>query len=201
MQFRFEPEKRKEFVDFFARISRVEWGSSFFWSAHEPCLGGLVFFPDQRVRPKGAERRLKLSCQFDGRVFDNNVEMIDKFVNFFIEMSRSLNAFYAIAFVARNYIVDRGIWADDKTEQYPFPRTGTWQGIPKCPGWLLWFGKPYKRELRQPLLPKLTKAFPEGLFIRAGVAPMDLDQLQSFKLRIPADLLYPAKRIPRLNSA
>lgn len=74
-----------------------------------------------------------------------------------------------------------------------------WLGIPPAPTWLVWLGPAYVELVEQPL--DNVQYFPkeDGILIRRGPKPMDLDQLQGVNLGFPQRLLVSVVEDPWLK--
>jgi hypothetical protein len=93
-------------------------------------------------------------------------------VNLFIEVARKLRAFYANGSVGRNVTV-RGRW---------------WLGLPPAPTWLVWFGAGYRNALEASLEDRVSVNTPQGILLRHGAAPLDIDQLSGVFPSLPQSL-------------
>lgn len=154
-----------------------------------PCFGGSIFLTKRGPSRRGEAKARRIKLDFDGRTIEADEHRLEALVNLFVELSRSMGAFFAHGYVVRGVVGGRGgIGFDSKTEQYPVPN-GWWWGIPPTPTWLAWFGQPY-RSLVEPALqrPEAT-AFDEGVLLRLGQQPADYDNVKDVALRLPANLL------------
>ncbi len=128
----------------------------------------------------------------------------------FLKVSKELGCFYAIAYVEGGFAldvfrVDDYHWLDShlyfhsETEDYPIPDNLDWMGLPPCPGWLLWFGRPYAEKVKPAL--EEVRAWLEsrpgtaseesggGLFLRMGEQPTRLEDLQEAPYALPEELV------------
>ena len=198
------------------------------FTGKSPCFGGFISFPPRLmgVGKKHEEQFAKVSLSFDRAPFSNDSDMCEKLVNLFSGIAKNLRAFYGHSYVERNWTTYRRLSFTPKTDQlpgtehYPLPIGHEWFGIPQAPTWLAWFGLPYVALVQESLRNVEHVRTEEGILIRRGPKPMDLDQLHasapSFPLRLLAQVVedpwlkekggrwsYRAKRaeiIPRLDS-
>lgn len=182
------------------RGAELEFGGSFFWTATPPCFGGHAAFPDKRetltretadvvqLRPPRAGRAIRVSTNWDGRALHEDARWCETVVAAFRNVARHLGAFYGAAYVNRNVVIKRGRvgYAPD-SESFALQRSSWWLGIPPKPTWLAWFGEPY-RDVVQSYLPTAER-FPEGLLLRHGTEPMDIDELEGRMPELPAEVL------------
>jgi hypothetical protein len=76
--------------------------------------------------------------------------------------------------------------------QYPKPMGHEWFGILPAPTWLSWFGRPYKALVAPSLSGRDRSGIMEegdGVFVRLGDYPANLNELQAVKLELPSELL------------
>jgi hypothetical protein len=163
----------ESFLSVWAEVSRDKTGDMFFWKAKKPFDSGYVCFPDQR-EPQiiGAKRPIHLSIDVDNRALEGNAAWCETVVNLFIEVARKLRAFYANGSVGRNVTV-RGRW---------------WLGLPPAPTWLVWFGAGYRNALEASLEDRVSVNTPQGILLRHGAAPLDIDQLSGVFPSLPQSL-------------
>lgn len=165
-----------------------------FFTAKTPCFGGAVSFSPRLhgTGEKPEEQFVRLALRFDRGVLNDNPNSCEEVVKLFVEVSRNLRAFYAHAFVERNWSTYRGLSGTPETEQYPLPIGHEWFGIPPAPTWLHWLGHPYVSLVQESLKNVDHSTTEEGIFIRRGATPMDLDQFHGVKLSFPPGLLAQA---------
>ncbi|TMI29511.1 hypothetical protein E6H29_11205 [Candidatus Bathyarchaeota archaeon] len=155
-----------------------------------PCFAGQIFTPRRNVvKESPILQEVHVSLDFDGRVLQTKGEWCDKIVTLFGELAKYLKAFYACAYIERGVIASRrGLGYDGESEHYPLPR-GRWVGVPSTPTWLSWFGGPYKSLVEESLKGAGCESSPEGILVRIGPWPMDLDELQGKMVRLPDELV------------
>lgn len=188
LQGRLEPDEDEPFLDAWRMLRSDPLGSLFF-SSRSPCFGGSVFLPHGGIKRPGKAERAEISLDFDGRAICGDERWRETLVSLFVELSKALGAFYAQGYVERGVVFSRGrIWISSSTEHYPLPGGGWW-GIPSTPTWLAWFGTAYKPLVQDSLRRQEAFPYPEGIFLRLGTEPADLDQLRGVQLNLPARLL------------
>ncbi len=168
-----------------------------------------MWFPDRRdiFKPDGVERAININLSFDGRALHGDLRWSETVVNLFTQIARRLKSFYALGYVQREVIANRGISFDGRSEPSPTYPGMWWLGLTDKPTWLVWFGAGYGHEIGQHLDPTKIEKYPEGLIIRNGPEPMDIDQLRKTFPSLPSFLIaqrigdkyHPAKRIPSLR--
>ena len=195
LQGRMEPDEEDPFLNAFLEECLREVGGGLFFSSGPPCFGGHIFTPHKKITetsPFLDVVHVSLNC--DGRVLDAIPDWCDKIVRLFAELAERLKAFYAHGYVERGvYASRRGIGYGGDSEHYPLPR-GRWVGIPSTPVWLAWFGGPYKPLVEASLKSSEYVSKPEGIFVRMGPSPLDLDELQGRTIRIPQELVARMQR-------
>ncbi len=179
----------------------------FQFTGKPPCFGGHVSFPSHLMKNgnKSNQQYVELMLQFDRGPLSTDSNWCEKVVSLFVGVARILGAFYAHSYVERNYSKYRGLFFSPKsdhhpgTEQYPLPMGHEWLGIPPTPTWLLWLGPPYVGLVEESLQKVEHFSTEEGILIRRGPRPMDLDQLQGMNLGFPQRLLVNVMEDPRLK--
>jgi len=179
------------FVDAWNKASKAKVVGDVSFKSKSPCFGGSVYVsgPEAMHGDEGI-RHVHLSTQFDGRPIEADWHWREKLVSLLITMSKSLNAFYAHAYIQRNVVLHgKSVGYDGKTEIYPLPMGIRWKGIPPTPVWLRWFGRPYMDLVRDAFPNMDIQKMPEGLFVRSGKEPLDLDKLGHLTTRLPNNVL------------
>ena len=163
----------ESFVSVWEEVSReTNWGM-FFWKAKKPFSDGSACFPDQRdPQITGAKRAIHLSMAFDSRALYADAGWRETVVKLFTELARKLRAFYAVGSVGWNVTVS-GHW---------------WLGLPPAPTWLAWFGAGYRAALESQLQGVVSLNLPEGILLRHGNVPLEIDQLRDVFPLLPASL-------------
>jgi hypothetical protein len=166
--------------------------------SRRPCFGGILWIPRTRGdRPQNIRMSdyVNLVLDFDGRVIESDPEWLERIVELFHQLASSLKAFYANAYVQRRVFASRGSLSyDGQSERYPRPM-GRWVGIPSVPYWLSWFGPPYFLMVRDTLKGSTVSQFQDGILVRIGSKPQDLDQLQNSHLNLPPYLVSDMKLV------
>lgn len=190
-QERFEGAGREEaFAAYWHAQREIEYGSSLFWTATRPFLGGSIFLPDRRddYRPAGAGRALLLRMSVDGSRVAADAGSLEEVVDLFNALAGELDAAYGAAFVERDVLLRRGISYGRGSEIYP-RMIGPWfVGIPPEPTWLAWYGPDYAPLVRNALPAETVTEFGDRIAVRWGRLPMDLDELADVPA-LPGDLL------------
>ncbi len=178
-----------------------------FFKSKRPCFGGHIAFPSTFAGggKKPTEQFVRIALYFDRAQFDLDQAWCEISVGLFADIAKNLRAFYGIGYVERHWSTYRGLSGMPKTddhpatEQYPLPIGHEWYGIPPAPTWLLWLGAPYRELIRESLQSVGEVTMGEGVLIRRGSTPMDLDQLQGIALNFPGRLLAQAIEEPWLK--
>jgi hypothetical protein len=168
-----------------------------FFKSKRPCFGGHVAFPPMigGLGRKPTEQFVRISLNFDRAQFDLDPAWCERTVGLFTDVANNLRAFYGNGYVERYWSTYRGLSGTPSTdhhpatEQYPLPIGHEWYGIPPAPTWLLWLGVPYKELVRESFQNSNNVMLEEGILIRQGPTPMDLDQLQGLAPSFPSRLL------------
>jgi hypothetical protein len=188
LQGRLEDDDDGPFLEEWEKI-RSEPLGMFFFKSQSPCFGGHVFLPLERRRKEGQESRAQISLDFDGRALDADERWRETCVLLFGRLAASLGAFYAHGYVIRNvHLIRGGYGIGPDTESYPIPGGGWW-GIPPTPTWVVWFGGPYRALLEDRLRRQEATISAEGILLRFGQEPADLDHLRDVSLGIPPELV------------
>jgi hypothetical protein len=190
LQGRMEPNEDDPFLKAFREECLREVGGGLFFQCKSPCFAGHIFTPRKKVVEESPIlQEVHVSLDFDGRVLQTKGEWCDKIVTLFGDLAKYLKAFYACAYIERGVIASRrGLGYDGESEHYPLPR-GRWVGVPSTPTWLSWFGGPYKSLVEESLKGAGCESSPEGILVRIGPWPMDLDELQGKMVRLPDHLV------------
>jgi len=190
-QKKFDPLNNSHFLEAWQASSEGGSVQHLFWDAKDPCFGGSVSFPPilEKNKLTDASSPVQLAMSFDSGALELDERWCETIVDLFLNVARSLRAFYATGYVRRNVIVKRSITFDGKTEEAPLPRSRRWLGIPDKPTWLSWFGASYKPLVAKAIPASLAQSSPEGIFVRLGSRPMDKDQLRDFAPHLPPHLL------------
>jgi len=177
------------------------------FTAKSPCFGGFISFPPRLVGvgKKPEEQFVRISLSFDRAPFSNDSDTCEKLVNLFSGLAENLRAFYGHSYVERNWTTYRRLSFTPKTDQlpgtehYPLPMGHEWFGIPPAPTWLVWLGRPYVQLVQESLRNVEHFMSEDGILIRRGPKPMDLDQLQATTLSFPTRLLAQVVEDPWLR--
>lgn len=185
LRHRFEAGQENQFEQFWERLNH-EAVPLLFWKAEPPCFGGTASLLGQKPDPA---QPVQIDVAFDGRVLEDDAQARDAVVALFAGAARQLVAFYAAGYVERNWIVQRrALFGDGSTEMLSITRTSFWDGFPQFPVWLTWFGRPYASRVRQAITGFPVAEHPEGLALRIGELPQDLDQLTGRYPSLPIEL-------------
>lgn len=179
LQNRLEPGEDAPFLKMWEEESQREVGGDFYFNSKSPCFGGGVNLPDKRETPEGCGRVIALNLYFDGRALHGDPKWLEAVVTLFVELSEKLRAFNAVGFVERGVIASRGSISYDADSEHP-PISlafGWWYGLQRAPTWLAYFGKPYMLEVDDSLRQWNPTKTSNGIFLRLGTEPMDLQQL------------------------
>jgi hypothetical protein len=191
LQGKLRPGEEQPFVDSVEEILQSERSDMIELRSKAPCFGGYLWIPSRRpdLGKMQRSRDVTLELNFDGRVIESDPKSCEKIVELFVELARSLKAFYANGYVERGVFASRGgLGYDEESEQYPKP-AGRWKGIPSVPYWLNWFGDPYFGLVKNALDSPEASHFEDGILIRLGAKPRDFDQLRNSHLRLPPELV------------
>jgi len=190
LQGRMESRSDEPFFKAWEKAGRDTLGMLFF-KAKNPCFGGTIDLPGTMPPRAGGTKAGCISLNFDGTTLYADSQTRETVSTLFLEVARALHAFYGRGFVRRDVIVSRGGPAyDGKSETYPSGLwRGAWRGVPPVPTWLTWFGPPYNVLVEESLPPDRSVTLPEGVLVRLGQEPLDLDQLQSLFPALPSRLL------------
>jgi hypothetical protein len=196
LRHRFEAGQEDQFGLFWERLNH-DAVPLLFWKAEPPCFGGTASLLGQTPDPA---QPVQIDVAFDGRVVENDAQARDAVVGLFAGAARRLVAFYAAGYVERNWIVQRrALFGDGSTEMLSITKTSFWDGFPQFPVWLTWFGRPYASRVRQSLSGYPMVEYPEGLFLRIGEPPQDLDQLAGRYPSLPVELSRQPAEPPRMS--
>ncbi len=155
-------------------------------------------------------KRVRAQIHLHAGTFAGHPSWREFIVSFFAKVARRLGAFYSIAYLERGYILDlygidglllkdSNLYSCAETEDYPIVRGPDWSGLPPCPGWLVWFGPPYSGRVGPALgrWKEWARSRPgtsfqeaeDGLFLRMGLVPPSLDELEGVPYDLPGELL------------
>jgi hypothetical protein len=191
-QGRLERDGDAAFEAAWAEATARDFGRMLFWSASSGGFGGSAFFADRRVdrRPARLGRVHRLSAEVDARPLHRDPARCDALVGFFAETAATMGAAFAAGTVVRDAILARGrLSYDVRSEAAPLPRASWWIGLPALPSWLAWYGPAYRDLVRQSLGDAHVQRRPEGLLVRHGPEPMDLDEVLGAAAPLPSELL------------
>lgn len=168
-------------------------GGSLIWKGTRPFLDGSVSFPDWRRRAPDSRRIdqvAKITLQLDGRALDDSAWR-DETVELFLQVAVRLAAVHAVGYLEHGYI-NRGrtLWTDSQTEhtrEFIYPR-GFWNGLPRAPSWLTWFGPAYADQSRNSL-GDTARPVADGLLLQLGARPQTREHLENTYPTIPEHLL------------
>jgi len=190
-QGRLEQGDDSPFIEAWKKAGQAKVLGDVSFRSKRPCFGGGVYISGpEAMRGDDGIRQVHLLTSFDGRPLETDERWRERIVSVFIEISKSLNAFYAHAYVLRNVVLHGNtVGYDGDTEIYPLPMGMRWKGIPPTPTWLTWFGRPYAELVEDEFRNMDVQKMPEGLFVRLGKEPLDLDKLRQFSPRLPDKVL------------
>lgn len=185
LQGRMEPNDEEPFLSAFREECLRDVGGGLFFRCKRPCFEGHIFTPHKIIAKESRFLQvIHVSLDFDGRILIKERTWSDKVVSLFAGLAESLKAFYGCGYVERGVIASRrGLGYDGESEHYPLPR-GRWVGIPSTPTWLTWFGGPYKPLVETSLKITERAVSPEGILVRLGPLPMDIDELQGKEIQV-----------------
>lgn len=194
-QSKLETGNDEPFIEEWLRQGHSELGGYFFWKAKPPSYGGSVFFSHQRPAlfrnlPERYACRHVVSLRFDGS--KSKHQEWNHLVDLFCTLARSLNAFYAAAFVTRNVIAKaNSIAYDGESELFYLQRSQWWLGLPSKPTWLTWFAHPYYQLLQEALHNNefAHDIDSNAILIRMAENPMNQDELRDLYPKLPQELL------------
>jgi hypothetical protein len=185
LRHRLDPGQDDHFAQFWERLNQTVV-PLLFWKAEPPCFGGTASLLGQTPDPA---QPVQIDIAFDGRVLESNAQARDAVVGLFTGAATRLGAFYGAGYVERNWIVQRrALFGDGSTEMLAITKRSYWDGFPQFPVWLTWFGRPYASRVRQSLTRYPTAEYPEGLALRIGEPPQDLEQLAGRYPSLPVEM-------------
>lgn len=177
------------FFEAYDEAGAAPYGDSVHFINHRRFSWGGMSFSDPRDPPPRRKavglKRVRVHISYFGRDFET-AETADILEKVFVEMARSLGAFYGIGYLETE-LERRGANLYSYT-RYPLPRSTDWLGVPQVPGWLIWFGPPYAEALRNGCAEFITNDYVEGFVMRRGATPQALDALMDNQPIYPADL-------------
>jgi hypothetical protein len=191
-QGRLERDGDAAFEAAWAEEAAKDFGGMLFWSATSGGYGGSAFFADRTVdrRPARLGRVHHLSAEVDARPLHRDPERCEALVAFFAETAATLGAAFAAGTVMRDAILARGrLSYDVRSEAAPLPRASWWVGLPALQTWLAWYGPVYRDLVQGSLGDAHVRSRPEGLLVRHGAEPMDVDEVRGVAAPLPSELL------------
>jgi len=165
-------------------------------------VGGSVFWRDCFVaRPSPAKHQpISIQMDFDAGYLESHDAGRRACIDLFCTVAEDLGCFYAAGHVERNWMVSRrNLSSDSQTEALHIVKKTDWLGLPPFPVWLGWYGSPYKEMVRSSLESLSFEEKGEGLLLRLGDTPQDVDQLSGRFPVLPADLRRQLQPPPRLR--
>ena len=172
----------KALLDFAQKLSEIEYGGSFFWSASRPFEHSSVSFGDRRrgvtrgdlYDVPGRERMRPMTVLGAWVLLGcgNDDAFADALETFLVEVARATGAFYACASLG--------------TFSYHGPM---WIGIPETTTWLSWYGNEYAVGLGKDRLRPGVTVYPEGLMVRRAATPGDSEETLRHPVRTPDQLI------------
>ena len=187
---RFEEKGDEGFKEFWQDV-RGQPLNSFFWKAKAPCFGGTISFPSKWARPEDGRAAGYVKISLDGRVLERDDAYRAAAVNLFTAVAIRLRAFYAAAYIERNVEARRGnLWYGPSAEFISLMGKA-WQGIPREPVWISYFGPEYVEQLGEALSKYETLEVGEGRLLRLGELPSDRDELKGRYPSFPSHLVAP----------
>jgi hypothetical protein len=185
MQHQLEPGGEDDFYAFWEAANREVIPWVLFKSA-APCFGGIVSL----LGPSPTKHQpIAIQMDFDGGYLEANAASRRACTDLFRAVAEDLGCFYAAGHVERNWIVARrNLSTDSQTETLHILKKTEWLGLPPFPVWLSWYGGPYKERVRPSLERVSFEENPEGLLLRLGDMPQDVDQVSGRFPGLPADL-------------
>lgn len=195
MQHRLEPGGEDDFYAFWEASNREVIPWVLFKSA-APCFGGIVSL----LGPSPTKYQpISIQMDFDGGYLESNQASRRACIDLFRAVAGDLGCFYAAGHVERNWIVARrNVSSDSQTETLHILKKTEWLGLPPFPVWLSSYGRPYKERVRSSLEGSFEEKA-EGLLLRMGDIPQDLDQLRGRFPVLPADLCRQPQPPPPLR--
>jgi hypothetical protein len=192
LQGRLDRDGRKAYEDAWNAEAAVDIGGMLSWSAKGPVSGGGISFPDWRpdFRPERCGRVIRLSVALDARPLYRDPRSCNDVIAFFADVANEFGAAFAAGCVNRDWILQRGrTVADLQSELSPLPRSRWWVGLPALPTWLAWYGRPYSALVQDAVRPWTVAQRRDGILVRFGSEPMDVDELVGVAPRLPGELL------------
>lgn len=189
-------------------VQRLVQEGSLSWTGRPPAHEGSI--------TRSGDGLSRVSLSFDARPFELDAKSADSIAALLLAVARATNAVYAAAMVERNHVLGRTLSAGAYSESYPMPWLVRWRGLSPVPAWLTWYGEPYASLLLPHLPTDIVESFPEGMLVRLGREPLDLDECLRLGPVLPARYLMslgdqtrrvgrdyrddsPAKVIPRIT--
>jgi hypothetical protein len=175
-----------------------------FWFARRPSFGGYAMSPTPRaahqVHESSADRPYRvghITANFDEGLLHDDSRWHDALAGLLVTGAEEFGAFFAAAQVDPGWTVgqnNRPGYAPFVHQKNPdraqyFLRGRYWQGLPPVPGWLSWYGDPYRELVRDTL--RNLQGFEErrtGVFLRLAREPQVRSQLPAISL--PPALTY-----------
>ena len=185
MQYRLEPPGEEDFYAFWEAANRAVIPWVLFKSA-APCFGGIVSLLGS---DPSTYRPIEIHMDFDGGYLEANDASRRACIDLFAAVAEELGCFYAAGYVERNWIVSRrNLSSDDESETFHIVKKTEWLGLPPFPVWLSWYGSPYRDGVRSTLRDLAFEEHANGLLLRMGDLPQDVDQLRGLFPALPPEL-------------
>jgi hypothetical protein len=196
MQHRLEPGGEDDFYAFWVAANGEVIPWVLFKSA-APCFGGIVSL----LGPSPTKYQpISIQMDFDGGALESNQASRRACIDLFRAVAEDLGCFYAAGHVERNWMVSRrNLSSDSQTEALQILKKTDWLGLPPFPVWLSWYGSPYKEMVRSSLEGFSFEENAEGLLLRVGDIPQDVDRLSGRFPVLPTDLRRQPQPPPRLR--
>lgn len=189
LQYKLQPGTEDQFYEFIQ--GEMQAGGLLFFKAKSPCFGGSIGFPTRTYRlEKNEQHVVSISLCFDARACVD-ARWSKVLSSLFVELSKSMAAVYAMAYVDENIILKKGghLYYNSSYKTYPLLNSPQWVGIPKLPMWLNWFGRPYIAEVAPALAGYTVLETQQGIFLQMGNQPKTLNELQMDFPKLPERLL------------
>lgn len=169
----------------------------FFWEAGRPFWNGCLMRSPSFKKLDGNVNYRKLEISCDRKWLAEDYSQSQKLQSFFVDLSKTLGAFYSAGYVIRGVFLRKKLWFGSEVEASPIPKGGVWLGLPVHPTWLTWYGTAYVPYVSDALKGCVTSASKEGIFISHGLVPLTVDDLRSVAPVIPESLQVKMESPPR----
>jgi len=187
---RFEEEGEEGFKGFWQDV-RSQPLNSFFWKAKASCFGGHVILPSKWAKPEDGRAAGDIEISLDGRVLQRDDAYRTAAVYLFRAMATRLGAFYAAAYVERDVEARRGTLWYGPSSEFISLMGKAWQGLPREPVWISYFGPEYIEQMGPALSEYETLEVGKGRLLRLAELPSDRDELKDRFPSFPGHLLAP----------